>query len=82
VNPGEHWLDRPENVRRVWRGFLAVLALLVVVDLVFTKHEDFGIADTFAFYAWFGFAACVALIVVSKVLGIILKRDDTYYDRQ
>ena len=30
--------------------------------------------------AWFGFAACVVLVIGAKAVAIFLKRPDTYYD--
>lgn len=76
----DHWLVRPRNIRLMWRGFLVILALTVLADLLVHHHPHFGIDGTFGFHAWFGFVACVLLIVVSKALGALLKRRDTYYD--
>jgi hypothetical protein len=75
-----HWLVKPATIRRLWIGFILVLVALVALDLVIAHHPHFGIDGTFGFGAWFGFLSCVALIVLAKVLGAILKRPDTYYD--
>lgn len=74
-----HWLDQPRNVRRLWRGFLAVLALLVGAEFAVALHPHFGIESLFGFHAVFGFAACAAMIGVAKALGAWLKRPDDYY---
>jgi hypothetical protein len=74
-----HWLDEPRNVKRLWRGFLVVLALTVLAQLVVHLHPHFEIESVFGFYAWFGFLACAAMIVVAKLLALLLKRSDTYY---
>ena len=76
----DHWLVRPENIRRIWIGSLAALVVLVLLDLVISKHPKFGVDGTFGFGAWYGFIACVVLVFGSKALGIFLKRPDTYYD--
>ncbi len=76
----DHWLVKPENIRKIWIGFIAFLAVLVVLDVVITKEVKFGIDGTFGFGAWYGFIACVVLVFGSKALGIFLKRPDTYYD--
>jgi hypothetical protein len=34
----------------------------------------------FGFHAWYGLLACAAMILVAKVLGMLLKRPDTYYE--
>jgi hypothetical protein len=76
----DHWLVRPETIRRIWIGSVALLAVLVLLDLVIGKHPHFEVEGTFGFGAWYGFLACVVLVFGSKALGIFLKRPDTYYD--
>ncbi len=76
----DHWLVRPKTIRQLWWGGCIILALTVVADLFVHHHPHFGIDGTFGFAAWFGFVACVILVVGSKALGAILKRPDTYYD--
>jgi hypothetical protein len=75
-----HWLDEPRNVKRLWRGFLVVLALTVAAELVVHLHPHFAVESIFGFHAWFGFAACAAMIVVAKALALVLKRPDSYYE--
>jgi len=75
-----HWLDEPSNVRLLWRLFLAVLALTVLVELLVDLHPHFAVEGLFGFHAWFGLLACAAMIVVAKALGVLLKRPDSYYD--
>ncbi len=76
----DHWLTRESTIRRLWIGSAIVLAATVLLDLVIHHHPDFGLAGTFGFGAWFGFASCAAMIVAARALGAILKRPDTYYD--
>jgi hypothetical protein len=76
-----HWLDHPRNVKRLWRGFLAVLVLTVAAEFVLELHPHFGIDGLFGFHAVFGFLACAAMILVAKGLALWLKRPDTYYGR-
>jgi hypothetical protein len=75
-----HWLDEPRNVRLLWRLFLAVLALTVLVELLVDLHPHFAVEGLFGFHAWFGLLACAAMILVAKALGALLKRPDSYYD--
>jgi hypothetical protein len=77
----DHWLVRPDTIRKLWFGSSIVLALTVLADLVVEHHPYFGIDGTFGFGAWFGFVSCVVLVVGSKALGAILKQPDDYYDR-
>ena len=77
-----HWLDEPRNVKRLWRGFLVVLALTVLAERLVHLHPQFEIESVFGFSAWFGFMACAAMIVVAKALALVLKRPDTYYGKR
>jgi len=75
----KHWLVRPATIRKLWIAFVAVLGLTVLADF-FVRHDaHFGIEATFAFAAWFGFLACVVLIVSARALSVFLKRRDDYY---
>ena len=76
----DHWLVRPESIRRLWIVFIAILILTLIPDLFLHRHEEFGIDGTFGFYAWFGFLSCVIMVVAAKLLGFVLKREDVYYD--
>lgn len=76
----KHWLVRPESIRALWTGFVAVLVLVVLSDLFIHAHAAFRIDGTFGFYAWYGLATCIAMIAVAKLLALLLKRPDTYYD--
>lgn len=76
-----HWLVRPSTIRLLWGVFLLVLAATVAADVWLDGgHALFGLDGTFGFFAWYGFATCVAMVVVAKGLGIVLKRKETYYD--
>lgn len=76
----EHWLLRPETIRKLWIGGCLMLAGFVAADALVHPHVYFGIEGTFGFNAWYGFATCVAMVVFAKALGIFVKRRDTYYD--
>ncbi len=76
----DHWLVRKTTIRLLWRIFIAVLVVTVLLDLGVEHHPHFGIEGTVGFGAWFGFAACAALVLGAKALGVFLKRPDTYYD--
>jgi hypothetical protein len=77
-----HWLTRPESIRKLWTLFIAVLAATVGAELFIEHEAHFGIEVSFAFNAWFGFAACALLIVVAKLIGFVLKRPDSYYGQR
>lgn len=76
-----HWLYRPQNRRRLWLGFGTVLALTVAAGFVVDMHPHFAFEAWPAFFAIFGFLACVAMVFGAKLLGLWLKRRDDYYER-
>lgn len=76
-----NWLDKPENIRIVRNLFYFVLVLLVLPDFFMHKHTLFYSVEAWpGFYAFFGFVSCVGIILVSKLLGYVLKRSENYYD--
>ena len=75
-----HWLVRPTTIKRLWVVFAAILVALVAADFWLHGHPHFGIDGTFGFYAWYGLTTCIAMVLVAKALGLLIKRDDTYYD--
>lgn len=77
--PYEHWLDDPGNVKKLWRGFIVVLALTVIAGFFVDLHPHFEVETWFGFYAGYGFLACLLMIIVAKALGLLLKRPDSHY---
>lgn len=75
-----HWLQRPGTVRWLWRIGLGLLALTLLAQVWVPLYAHFGIDGWFGFHALFGFLACVAMVLLAKLLGWLLKRPDTYYD--
>ena len=75
----DHWLVRPDSIRLMWRIFWAVLALTVALQIFIKVKGHFGVDGWIGFGAAFGFFSCVAMIVIAKGLGFILKRDQDYY---
>ena len=81
----KHWLYRKENRSKLWIAQAVILVLAVIPEFFIHHHphfEDQGIHvdASFGFYAWYGFLTCAAMVVAAKLLGIFLKRKDTYYD--
>ena len=76
----KNWLLRANTIRLLWIGFIVVLAMLVLADLFLHPHPVFGIDGTFGFYSWYGLLTCVAMVLLAKALGMLLKKPDTYYD--
>lgn len=80
MNNDEHWLDKPQNIQKLWRGFLLVLVLTVVAELFVDLHPHFEIEGWMGFNAAYGFSTCLLMIVAAKLLGVLFKRPDTHYE--
>ena len=76
------WLARPSTIRLLWRIFWIVLAITVAAQFVFPVKADFGMDGWPAFGAVFGFLSCLAMVLVAKALGFVLKREESYYEEE
>lgn len=72
-------LLRPQVVNRIVYALYAICAGTVLLDLVIHRHETLGFAESFGFYGWFGFVACVGLVLAAKGLRRLIKRPEDYY---
>jgi hypothetical protein len=66
-------------IRRLWQIFIAILALTLLAQFVIDVHPHFTVEQAFGAYAIYGFAACAALILIARAIGLLLKRPDDYY---
>ncbi len=80
MNDKKHWLVRPETIRRLWVAFILILVATVALNFLVPNKAYFEVDGFFGFFAAFGLATCVAMVIFAKVLGVVLKRRDTYYD--
>ena len=81
-NHDDHWLARPSTIKLLWCVFAAVLAVTVLAQVVIGVKSYFGVDGWFAFGAVFGFLSCVAMVLVAKGLGFVLKRGEDYYGEE
>lgn len=76
-----HMFDKPGNVKRVLIIFFSSLLVLLAVDFFIHKHTYFPWEEWPEFYAFFGFVACVVLVLTAKyILRPLVKRDENYYE--
>lgn len=81
----KHWLYRKENLPKLWVIQIVILMLALLPEFFIHHHayfneQGFDLDSSFGFYAWYGFITCAGMVAVAKILGIFLKRKDTYYD--
>lgn len=79
IEQDDAWLARPGTIRLLWLVFIAVLVVSVAVQWIFKVKGYFGLDGWFGFGAVFGFLSCVAMVLVAKVLGWFLKRNEDYF---
>lgn len=72
----DHWLARPTTIRLLIRGGLLVLGGTLLAEAFVPGHGHHGFDEFPGFAALFGFLVCVAMVLVAKGMGRILKRDE------
>ena len=77
----KRWLDKAENVTLLYRATWMIGAGLLLLDFFPHKHEAFGFAEWFGFYAVYGFLGIVLLVFGAKVLRRLVMRREDYYER-
>ena len=64
---------------------LGLLALfcggLLLADLAYHKHGHYPAEEWFGSFPAIGFASCVALALVARVLALVTRREAGYYER-
>lgn len=72
--------DNPAVVTWILRVFYVLCAGLVAADFIVHRHIYNDLEKIPAFYALYGFVACVILVFVAKWLRTLLMRDESYYE--
>lgn len=76
----QYLFDKPRNVTRLLRGFYLVCAVLLILDFILHRHILHQWENLPAFYAVFGFVACVLLVLIAKEMRKVVMRKEDYYD--
>lgn len=79
-DPKRYWLDQPRNVNRLIALLAVLCALLLLADLLYHKHGEFGFEGWFGFFAWYGFLAYCLIVLSARLLRRWLRRGEDYYD--
>ena len=80
------YLEDPVCLARIKRWFYAGLAVAALAEIVLPRffhgsESHFSFEDFPAWGSLYGFISCVAIIVVSKLIGKLwLMRREDYYD--
>lgn len=81
----KHWLYRSTSLPKLWVIQVFILVIALVPEFFLHHHPNFQdqgilIDASVGFTAWYGFLSCATMVVAAKILGIFLKRKDSYYD--
>lgn len=75
------WADKPGNQKLIRRVLYGACVLLVLADFIVHRHISTDVERVPAFYALYGFAALVGVVMAAKGLRRLVRRDEDYYDR-
>ncbi|MEE9315147.1 MAG: hypothetical protein V3V02_10910 [Rhizobiaceae bacterium] len=73
------WVEKPENIKRMIIGLGILCLLLFLGDFIIHRHGHFEIEAFPGFYGVFGFLAFSFIIFATKVLRMVIGRDEDYY---
>ena len=74
------FLDSEKTQSKLRMYFYFSLVILLALDFFIHKHGHFAWEIAPSFYAVYGFIACVSLIFIAKLLRLLVKRKEDYYD--
>ncbi len=75
----QHIFDNPNNVRRVVHALVGICIVLLAVDFFYERHAARAWEGLIGFYAFYGFVACVALVLIAKEMRKVVMRSEDYY---
>ena len=77
----QHWILKKENIKKLWVCSIVLLVSLILVQLFFPIKGHFEVESWIGFGAWFGFIACILMILFAKILGLVVKKPEDYYEK-
>ena len=79
-NEAPGFFEKPGTIKLLWILLYAVCALTLVPEFFIHRHPHFAYDSYFGFFALLGFVACALLIILAKGIGLVLKKNEDYYD--
>lgn len=71
---------QPNTIKWILRIFYGFCVLLLLLDFVVHRHIESSVEKIPAFYAFYGFIACVVLVLIANQMRKVLMRSEDYYD--
>lgn len=77
----EYFFDNPRNVKLVLYTLYGSCTILLLLDFIIHRHIIHQWEQLLGFYSIYGFLGCTGIVLGSKVLRILVQRDEDYYER-
>jgi hypothetical protein len=75
------WVENPKTPQRIYVGLIVLCVLLASSDIFHHRHGYSAFEESIFFYGLYGFIAFAFVVQAGRVLRLILRRDEDYYDR-
>ena len=77
----ERWLlDQPRTHEAIFWGLVLAFVAFLLADFGYHKHPEYDFEGWFGFFSIFGVVAYLGLVAVATGLGVLLRREEDYYD--
>lgn len=77
----KYLFDNPRNVKLVLYTLYVSCGILLMLDFIIHRHVIHHWEQLLGFYSIYGFLGCTGIILGSKVLRLLVQRDEDYYER-
>jgi len=65
----------------IFTKFLIFVAILLfIIEVLFHRHGEYSLEESFMFPAFFGFVAFIFIVQIGKFLRLLIMRKEDYYD--
>ncbi|MFT7222488.1 MAG: hypothetical protein ACI82Z_000010 [Cellvibrionaceae bacterium] len=71
--------EKPKNIRAILYALYGICMILVLLDFVVHRHTEVAIEKLPGFYAFYGFTACVLLVLLATQMRKLVMRKENYY---
>jgi len=77
----QYLFDKPRNVKVLLYSLYISCGVLLLLDFVIHRHINHHWEGLLGFYSIYGFIGCTGIVLGSKLLRIMVQRDEDYYER-
>ena len=80
IDSNQYFFDKPRNVKLVLYSLYSSCGLLLLLDFIIHRHTYYKWESLLGFYPLYGFLACTAIVLGSKVLRNLVERREDFYE--